>query len=31
MTAMEFLNIVCYARDKAEWEKQKIEQWKRTH
>lgn len=31
MTAMEFLNIVCYGRDKAEHEKQMLEQWKKTH
>jgi len=31
MTAMEFLNIICYSRDKAENDRQKIEQWKRTH
>ena len=31
MTAMEFLNIVGYARAKADGETQKIEQWKRTH
>lgn len=31
MTALEFLNIICYSKDKLDYEKAKIEQWKRTH
>ena len=31
MEVMEFLNIVCYARDKAEERKRSIERWKRRH
>lgn len=30
-SAVEFLNIVCYSRDKAEEEKRNIERWKRRH
>lgn len=29
--AMEFLNIVCYTRDKNEERKRSIEAWKRRH
>lgn len=31
MNIIEFLNIICYIRDKAEKEKADIEKWKRTH
>ena len=31
MTAIEFLNIVCYTIDKREKDKEDQEQWKRTH
>ena len=31
MKAIEFLNILCYARDKREEEKHRIEEWKRRH
>lgn len=31
LSVIEFLNIACYARDKAEHEKQQVEAWKRTH
>jgi hypothetical protein len=31
MDVVEFLNIMCYIRDKAEKEKEDIERWKRTH
>lgn len=31
MKAIEFLNIFCYARDKREEEKRRIEEWKRRH
>lgn len=31
MTAMEFLNILCYRNDKIAREKEEIEKWKRTH
>ena len=27
----EFLNIVCYAKDRVEFEKRNIEKWKRRH
>lgn len=27
MGVFEFLNILCYARDKAEFEKQQIQKW----
>ena len=29
--ALEFLNILAYRKDKTEWEKAALEQWKRTH
>lgn len=29
--ATEFLNVICYAKDKAEYEKEQLENWKRTH
>ena len=31
MNVVEFLNIMCYIRDKAEKEKEDIERWRRTH
>lgn len=31
MPVMEFLNILCYRKDKIEREKREIEQYKRTH
>lgn len=31
MTALEFLNILSYRRDKAAEEKDQTEKWKRTH
>ena len=31
MSAIEFLNIICYRRDKAEKEKEEIEKWKKMH
>ena len=31
MTALEFLNVVCYARDKQEMRRREIEKWKRRH
>lgn len=31
MTAIEFLNILCYRRDKDEREKKEIEKWKNSH
>lgn len=31
MGAVEFLNIICYKRDKAEKQRQEVEKWKRTH
>ena len=31
MTAMEFLNILAYRKDKEEKEQRDIERWKRTH
>ena len=31
MPVQEFLNIICYRRDKNEHEKQEIEKWKMTH
>lgn len=31
MTALEFLNIIAYCKDKAEREKAEIDKWKRTH
>ena len=31
MNIVEFLNILCYRRDKREWEKAELEKWKRTH
>jgi hypothetical protein len=30
-TAIEFLNILSYRKDKSEKEKRDIEQWKKTH
>jgi hypothetical protein len=30
-TAIEFLNILSYRKDKAAKERQEIEEWKRTH
>lgn len=31
MTAMEFLNLLCYTIDKAEHDKAELERWRRTH
>ena len=31
MSALEFLNILCYVRDKEERDKQALEAWKRKH
>lgn len=31
MTALEFLNMLSYRRDKAEEERKQLEQWKATH
>lgn len=30
-TAVEFLNVICYARDKARHERDELDKWKRTH
>lgn len=29
--ALEFLNLICYGKDKAAREKAKMEEWKKTH
>ena len=29
--ATEFLNVICYAKDKADYEKEQLEQWRKTH
>jgi len=31
MTAIEFLNILSYRKDKAEKDRQKIEEWKKNN
>ena len=31
MPVLEFLNMICYRRDKAEEEKRQIEQWKKKN
>ena len=31
MSALEFLNILSYRKDKAEKEKEELEKWKKTH
>lgn len=31
MSAVEFLNILCYRKDKMENEKKEIEKWKKAH
>lgn len=31
MTALEFLNIIAYRKDKTEREKEELEKWKNTH
>ena len=31
MPAIEWLNVLAYRKDKAEWEKEAMERWKRTH
>lgn len=31
MSAIEFLNIICYKRDKIAKDKEEIEKWKRGH
>ena len=31
MTALEFLNVIAYRKDKAEEERRQIEKWKKQH
>ena len=31
MSAVEFLNLLCYRRDKAEHDRRMLEEWKRRH
>jgi hypothetical protein len=31
MTAIEFLNIICYRKDRAEEEKKQIEKWRKSN
>lgn len=31
MPALEFLNMICYRKDKAEEERRQIEQWKKQN
>ena len=31
MPAVEFLNVLAYRKDKAEWEKEALDRWKKTH
>lgn len=31
MTALEFLNIIAYRKDKIEKENEELEKWKKTH
>ena len=31
MSAMEFLNIICYRRDRAERDRIELERWRRRH
>ena len=31
MPAVQFLNTLAYRRDKNEWERQAVEDWKRRH
>ena len=31
MNIIEFFNLLAYRKDKREWEKAEMEQWKRTH
>ena len=31
MSAVEFLNLLCYRRDKAERDRRGLEEWKRRH
>ena len=31
MNIVEFLNILCYIKDKGEWEKKQMEEYKRLH
>lgn len=31
MTALEFLNVIAYRKDKAEEERRQIERWKKQH
>ena len=31
MTALEFLNIIAYRKDKMEKEKEELGKWKKTH
>lgn len=31
MNVVEFLNTICYIKDKVEYDKELMEQWRRTH
>ena len=31
LNVVEFLNMLCYIRDKRNWEKKQREEWRRTH
>lgn len=31
LTALEFLNVVCYARDKAAHREEEIKKWRKEH
>lgn len=31
MTALQFLTLICYGKDKADWEAKEREKYKRTH
>lgn len=31
MTAVEWLNVICYRNDKIAWEKEEIKKYKLTH
>lgn len=31
MNVVEFLNVICYLNDKAEEDKRRMDQWKKTH
>ena len=30
-SALQWLNVVAYCKDKEEWEKEALEKWKRSH